>query len=73
MSKSDIANMSVNERLQLMEEIWTSFERDTLDIPVPIWHQEILQQRGHKDDGHFVAFEDAKQTLYKAFNAYKNF
>ncbi len=72
MSRNDIADMSVSERLQLMEEIWTSFDRENIDIPTPLWHEEVLNERAKKDDSHFIPFEEAKQKLYEELNAYKN-
>lgn len=37
--------MTVEEKLRLMEEIWTDLSRNPDDIPVPEWHLEILRER----------------------------
>ena len=42
-TEAEILKMSVKERLDLMEKIWTSLDSD--DIPAPHWHEEILEAR----------------------------
>lgn len=37
--------MTVEEKLRLMEEIWTDLSRNPDDIPIPEWHLEILRER----------------------------
>lgn len=44
MSRNDIAKMSVEEHVALMEELWASFDRDALEYPVPVWHKKILEE-----------------------------
>ncbi len=72
MSRNEIAKMSVEERVALMEELWASFDRDSLEYPVPAWHKEVLKERANKDNSYFIPFGEAKQNLYKELNAYKN-
>jgi hypothetical protein len=72
MSNNDIANMSILERVSLMEELWSSFEKDGLEYPTPKWHEEILNQRASKDSSHFISFDEAKKSLYEDLNAYRN-
>lgn len=70
MSRNDIAKMSAEERVALMEELWASFDRDGLEYPVPDWHEKVLQERGSSND--FVPFEKAKEQLREALDAYRN-
>ena len=70
MSRNDIENMSAEERIVLMEELWASFDRDDLEYPVPAWHKEILEERANSND--FVPFEKAKEQLREALDAYRN-
>jgi len=72
MSRNEIANMTVEERVALMEELWASFDRDGLEYPVPAWHEEILNERAKKDDSHFLPFDEVKKSLYEELNAYRN-
>ena len=72
MSRNEIAKMSVEERVALMEEIWASFDRDGLEYPVPDWHEKILAEREKKDDSHFLSFDEVKKSLYEELHAYKN-
>ena len=70
MSRNDIANMSVEERVALMEELWASFNHDDLEYPVPAWHEKVLEQRAQKKN--FIPFEEAKKNLHEALNAYRD-
>jgi hypothetical protein len=72
MSRNEIAKMSVEERVALMEELWASFDRDDLEYPVPAWHEEVLNERAKKDDTHFMSFEEVKKSLHEELNAYRN-
>ena len=72
MSRNEIANMTVEERVALMEELWASFDRDGLEYPVPSWHKDVLHERAKKDDSHFLPFDEVKRSLYEELNAYRN-
>ena len=72
MSKNDIAKMGVEERVALMEELWASFDRDSLEYPVPVWHEKVLNERSEKDENHFIPLEEVKKNLQKELNAYRN-
>jgi putative addiction module component (TIGR02574 family) len=45
MSLHDLKQMSVNERIYLMEQLWASFQYDDHKIDSPTWHKEILSDR----------------------------
>jgi len=40
MSRNEIAKMSVEESVALMEELWASFDRNSLEYPVPDWYEK---------------------------------
>jgi len=42
---SQIESMSVAERLQAMDQLWDSLNRDGDEIPSPDWHQDVLADR----------------------------
>jgi len=72
MSRNEIAKMSVEERLVLMEELWASFDHDNLEYPVPTWHEAVLKQRANSDRSRFISFDEIKKNLQKELDAYKN-
>jgi putative addiction module component (TIGR02574 family) len=41
----DIGQLSFNERLQLVEDLWDSLEEDQDAIPTPLWHLEEIRRR----------------------------
>jgi putative addiction module component (TIGR02574 family) len=45
MSSNDIQNMSVVERMYLMEQLWDSIRQDKEDLTTPLWHENILKDR----------------------------
>jgi putative addiction module component (TIGR02574 family) len=44
-SESDIAQLSVAERLELIGLLWDSIPDSPDALPVPEWHQKELEQR----------------------------
>ncbi len=48
MKQSEIANMSVAEKLQAIEALWDALEDEELDTPQ--WHHDILEKRVQKLD-----------------------
>jgi len=71
MSQNDIAKMSVEERVALMEALWASFD-DGEAYPVPQWHEEILKQRAAYKEEDLIPFSEAKKEIHEALNAYRN-
>lgn len=41
---SDLAALSVAERLELMDRIWDSLDRDAERVPVPDWHRAEVER-----------------------------
>ena len=42
---SQIEQMSVTERLQVMEQLWDSLNPYADEIPSPDWHRDVLVER----------------------------
>ncbi|MGH7950653.1 MAG: addiction module protein [Limisphaerales bacterium] len=55
-----LEKMTVAEKLQAMEELWTDLSRDE-NFESPAWHEKILQQRAAEKK--FVDWEMAKEQL----------
>ena len=49
MKQSDIEKMSVGEKLQAMEALWSALDDD--EVEVPAWHEPILKERLEALDG----------------------
>lgn len=67
MSNHDIsiAELSVAEKLSLMERIWVDLEKKPSEIPSPKWHGDILAQRRQSiknNESEFIDWADAKQN-----------
>ena len=59
-------NMSVAEKIQLMEAIWDDLCRNDTDIPSPDWHGQVLEERQARidsGDATFSDWEDAKRRI----------
>ena len=72
MSKNDISNMSVAQKMELMEEIWNSFENDEM-IVSPSWHEDTLQNREQDIENgkaHFSPLSEVKERLQNIANDY---
>lgn len=64
--ESDIAHMTVAERLQAMEVIWGSFLKSPENESTPAWHGQVLSERLAKADageGKFLTLEELKVRL----------
>ena len=63
-----LETMTVQEKLQAMEDIWADLRRQPDDIPSPDWHRDVLNAReGKRKDGSSV-YEDwtvAKERIRK--------
>ncbi len=68
MSRNEIAKMSVEERVALMEDLWASFDRDNLEYPVPMWHEEVLKERADSKEEEFISLPEVKKSLQAELN-----
>ena len=44
MSTFPIKNMSLDEKLRAMEELWESLSQDEAHLESPAWHEDALRQ-----------------------------
>jgi hypothetical protein len=61
-------NMTVAEKMQLLEFVWSDLCRKSGDVRSPEWHAEILRQRQQKIDSgemQVSSWSDAKERLLK--------
>ena len=45
LTKSEIAALSIDERLTLLDNLWESFENVQESLSPPDWHKEVLDRR----------------------------
>ncbi len=41
----ELRTLSVEDRLQLLEDVWTSLDEEHDQLPIPKWHEEELDRR----------------------------
>jgi hypothetical protein len=61
-----LSEMSTEEKLRAMEEIWADLVRGPASVPVPAWHgQELEARRQRVDEGTagFSNWSDAKSRV----------
>jgi putative addiction module component (TIGR02574 family) len=66
---SDVERMSVQERLQAMELLWSSLSGSPDVVPSPDWHKDILTERLAKverGEGEFLSLDEARARLRKS-------
>jgi putative addiction module component (TIGR02574 family) len=64
-----LGELTVSEKLQMMESLWDSLCQQPTNIPSPAWHGEILVQRENalrQGSDHFSAWDTAKANLRKS-------
>ena len=65
---ADIERMSVEERLQAMELLWTSLAQTPESVPSPDWHGEVIATRVAKierGEAEFLSIAELKERLQK--------
>jgi uncharacterized protein YciW len=70
MKPSDLKDLSVKERLEAMELLWSSLQHDNTPIESPDWHGEVLQKRKAKmanGTARFIPIKELK-AHYRAKN-----
>ena len=63
---SELLDLSLSEKLQLVEDLWDHIAASAGPLPVPDWQMEELQRRkrnyeANPDSG--ISWEDAKQRI----------
>jgi hypothetical protein len=62
----DLKQMSVPDKLRLMEELWQDLSRNERDVPSPEWHGTVLADRERKlasGEDRLLDWETAKVQL----------
>ena len=65
---AEIEKMSLDERRQTMELLWTSLARTPDAVPSPAWHGEVLATRKAKierGEAKFLTLRELKERLQK--------
>jgi Putative addiction module component len=68
MSALTIENMTWDEKLRAMEELWNSLSREEARLESPPWHEEALRETAARHDAgkeQPVDWEAAKRELRK--------
>jgi hypothetical protein len=58
--------MSLADKLRVMEELWADLSRREAEVPSPAWHEEVLKQREERlrsGQETFVDWDAAKKQL----------
>ena len=64
----EIANLSTQEKILLVEEIWESIRSDEALVPIPYSHREELErrlQRLRMNPGDLLSLEELQERIEK--------
>jgi hypothetical protein len=70
-----LAEMTVAEKLQTMEALWTDLTKNSPDDAVPSWHADVLAERERRlasGQEAVLDWEEAKRRLRREMNERKN-
>ena len=59
-----LGEMSIEEKLRALEEIWNDLCRNEENVPVPQWHRDLLDERSRlvaEGKAKFTDWESAKK------------
>ena len=65
----DLEQMSVPDKLRLMEALWQNLAACEQEIPSPAWHGAVLAERDRmleSGDDPFIPWETAKEELRRS-------
>lgn len=68
-TQQDVVLLPLNEKIALMETLWTEISRVDEDVEVPKWHTDILDERERKirsGEAKFIPWKDAKRQIDEA-------
>ena len=60
--------MTIEEKLQVLEEIWDDLQKTPDDVPSPAWHADVLRVREDRikeGKSEFKDWADAKRNIRK--------
>jgi putative addiction module component (TIGR02574 family) len=62
----EILRLPVDERLQLVEDIWDSIAATPEAVPVPEWHKAELDRRlDHPEPGPSLSWDEVRAKLHR--------
>jgi hypothetical protein len=64
----DLKEMSLSDKLRLMEALWDDLCRQEANIPVPEWQKQVLDERERQIEDGKATFQDwptAKKRIAK--------
>jgi len=67
-----LSEMSLPEKLQLMEALWADLSRQGDAYESPDWHREVLEERERliaSGEAKFIDWEQAKADIRKSVSA----
>ena len=70
-----LKDMSIAEKLQMLEIIWSDLEQTPSDIPSPDWRESALAERKEAIEAGEISFldwEDSKERLRKRLKFREN-
>ncbi len=62
----NLKEMSITDKLRLMEDLWQNLSTEDPEIASPSWHEDILTERDRlisSGEEQFIDWEVAKQQL----------
>ena len=65
MTTAQLKEMSVDERIILMEEIWDTLCHENVEIESPAWHKDILDERMeliNSGKAKYISIEELKRS-----------
>jgi putative addiction module component (TIGR02574 family) len=62
----EILRLPVDERLELLEQVWDSIAADPSQLPVPEWHKEELDRRLADASPERLTWDEAKSRFFPA-------
>jgi hypothetical protein len=65
----EIHQLTLREKLLVMEAIWEDISREEQKLDVPQWHKEVLDERERllaEGKAQYVDWEDAKRQIDEA-------
>jgi Putative addiction module component len=70
-TKLPLDEMTIEDKIRIMEDLWTGLSKKSDDYPSPDWHQDVLllrERRVKEGKDTYKDWERAKKELQIAFN-----
>lgn len=62
---SELNNLSIKDKMILLEQVWSSLKQEGDNIESPKWHEEVLAERRRKienGDAELLTIDDLKKA-----------